>query len=222
MTGKNWKSLLKSLLIGCIVGVTLLTGCGMSQSETMDQEDMKAYFDALESYEAKVQVTFFSNKNENTYLVAHQVQKDGKYRMEIKEPSQFLGATTISDGNTVIQTDPSIGGSVKAKDTPVRDALFLYEFAENFAKGQGSYAVDADGLATVKVPYESTMEKISSACLMFNTATRQPERLEIYDSKGEVSIRMIFESFEPNKVFDASLFNVAEESAAEESQPARE
>lgn len=222
MAGKKWKKLLKICLVGCIVEMVALSGCGAAGQEIMDEEGIRSYLDSLESYEAQISVTFYSNKNENTYLVRQQAQKDGKYRMEILEPAEFSGVTTLSDGQSVMQTDPSIRGMVKAKNTPIRATLLLHTFIKNYTPGDGTFSQDEEGTAVMKAAYSSGTDKAASGVLRFNTATRQPESLEILDRAGNVSLRILYRSFEANKELAPELFEIGgeEESGTEQSQPA--
>lgn len=217
MTGKKWKKLLIIWLVGCIVGTVSLTGCGQAGQEVMDEEGIQNFLDSLESYETQAAITFHSNKNEDTYLVLQQVCKDGRYRMEILEPAEFSGVTTLSDGQTVVQTDPSIQGMIKAKNTPVREALFLHTFINRYREAKQEFNLNADGKAVMKAGFSGEMDKISSGVLTFNTAAKQPETLEILDRNGNVSIRIEYKSFEANKALDSGLFNITPQKESQDS-----
>ena len=206
MTGQKWKNVLLFLWIGCIVMLMNATGCGLSEPAEMDGAGIAKYLNELESYETQASVTFYSNKNENTYLVQQQVCRDGRYRMEIREPAEFAGVTTISDGQTVVQSDPSIQGTVKAKNTPVRDALLLYTFLACYTPSEETFVRQEDGSALLTAPYNTEMDKLASGRLRFNIATQKPEMLEILDKDGNPSLRIVYQSFEGNKTFDEGLF----------------
>ena len=58
--------------------------------------------------------------------------------MEIVAPESVKGVLTLFDGEKTIQEDPSIGMRVTAAETPVRDALFVYSFWQQYAQTASS------------------------------------------------------------------------------------
>lgn len=117
----------------------LVTGCsGSGGGKPLALEEVHQKLQQMQSYETEAKITFFSNKGSNTYVVLQQAKASGPYRMEILEPENNKGILTISDGTKVVQVDPSIGGKIEAQDTPVRDALLLYPFLQNYLQSEAS------------------------------------------------------------------------------------
>ena len=200
MDGKLWKIHLQKLFIGCMIGMMIvLTGCGGGVKQKVnDEESALALLQAIEGYEAQVNVVFFSNKGENAYRVHQRVKSSGEFRLEILEPENLSGILTISDGNRIVQEDPTIEGWVEAKPTPVRDALLLYSFVEAYLQNGGE-TVDGDEdtlILTAKYPGEH--RKLVSAQLRLAKGTGLPLSLVISDENGEPSLHMTYLQFQMN------------------------
>lgn len=210
MDGKLWKMHLQKLFIGCMIGmIIVLTGCGGGvKQKVIDEESALALLQAIEGYEAQVNVVFFSNKGENAYRVHQRVKSSGEFRLEILEPENLSGILTISDGNRIVQEDPTIEGWVEAKPTPVRDALLLYSFVEAYLQNGGE-TVDGDEdtlILTAKYPGEH--RKIVSAQLRLAKGTGLPLSLVISDENGEPSLHMTYLQFQMNPAFEEGTFQM--------------
>lgn len=210
MDGKLWKIHLQKLFIGCMIGMMIvLTGCGGGVKQKVnDEESALALLQAIEGYEAQVNVVFFSNKGENAYRVHQRVKSSGEFRLEILEPENLSGILTISDGNRIVQEDPTIEGWVEAKPTPVRDALLLYSFVEAYLQNGGE-TVDGDEdtlILTAKYPGEH--RKIVSAQLRLAKGTGLPLSLVISDENGEPSLHMTYLQFQMNPAFEEGTFQM--------------
>ena len=210
MDGKLWKIGLQKFGIGCMIGIVmLLAGCvGRVKQKVNDEESALALLQAIEGYEAQVNVVFFSNKGENAYRVHQRVKSSGEFRLEILEPENLSGILTISDGNRIVQEDPTIEGWVEAKPTPVRDALLLYSFVEAYLQNGGE-TVDGDEdtlILTAKYPGEH--RKIVSAQLRLAKGTGLPLSLVISDENGDPSLHMTYLQFQMNPAFEEGTFQM--------------
>ena len=210
MDGKLWKIHLQKLFIGCMIGMMIvLTGCGGGvKQKVIDEESALALLQAIEGYEAQVNVVFFYNKGENAYRVHQRVKSSGEFRLEILEPENLSGILTISDGNRIVQEDPTIEGWVEAKPTPVRDALLLYSFVEAYLQNGGE-TVDGDEdtlILTAKYPGEH--RKIVSAQLRLAKGTGLPLSLVISDENGDPSLHMTYLQFQMNPAFEEGTFQM--------------
>lgn len=219
MTGKKWKKCLQIWCSGCmIIMVMLMTACGLvgdAQPQIADEESALAFLDSLESYEAQVAITFYSNKGENTYMVNQKARVGGQFRLEITEPAGVQGVLTICDGQRTVQTDPSIGAEVEAKPTPVRDALLLYRFLDAYHENSGTCEEGADGNSLVlTASYGVGHKKIVTGKLTLKKGEGTPLTLEITDENGSPAIRMTYQSFQINPELTDDSFNITTETPA--------
>ncbi len=227
MIGKKWKKLLKIWLIGCMIGMfSFLTGCsGGGGGKPLALEEVHQKLQQMQSYQTEAKITFFSNKGSNTYVVLQQAKASGPYRMEILEPENNKGILTISDGTKVVQIDPSIGGKIEAQDTPVRDALLLYPFLQNYLQSEASASSVGVTMASAGVEEESSGTEVESSLTLLETDmpgdhpklahqklwvdayTATPVKIEITDKSGNPSIIILYQNFQMNPQLEDSLFS---------------
>lgn len=212
MNGKIWKIGLQKCAIGCMIGLLILiSGCNPSQTvKVTDQESALAMLENLDSYEAQVQITFFSNKGENTYLIHQRAKASGEYHMEILEPESFAGVKTICDGSRVVQTDPTIGGEVEARPTPVREALVLYSFIEACRQNEVEVISGEKDTLILKTTYSGEHRKIVSGQLTLAKGMGTPLSLEICDGEDKPSLHMTYLTFQMNPELADENFKIAQ------------
>ncbi len=210
MNGKLWKKSLQNFAIGCMIGlVMLMAGCGKeAKGKVNDEETALSFLQSMDGYEAKVNVVFFSNKGENQYVVHQKVRAAGQYRMEILEPEHFNGVLTVCDGSRIQQTDPTIGGMVEAKPTPVRDALLLYPFLEAYLQNEGVTCEGEDDTLIMRAKYPGQHRKIVSVELRLVKGSGLPLSLVVSDEAGAPSLHMTFLSFQINPEWDETDFQI--------------
>lgn len=224
-------SVLYRRFLWLLLPVLLLSGCGKQSSGQLSVSEIHEFWAQMESYQATIQVTFMSNRGANTYTVQQQALSSGPYRMEVQAPEENRGVLTIYDGQKVIQRDTSIGMEVTAEETPVRSALFLYNFWEQYLRGDSAYIQGGALAATAAAEYSDaenppeekaseeeymlevrlsgTHEKLAVQRLWLSTQSGYPLRMAVYDTNGQVSIQMEYLDFQPNIQLDANLFTTS-------------
>ena len=194
-----------------LAGLLLFGGCGGERSPgPMTEAALWEFWSLLSSYEATIQITFFTNQTGNTYTVRQQALSSGPYRMEIVAPENVKGVLTLFDGEKTIQEDPSIGMRVTAAETPVRDALFVYSFWQQYAQTASSSSDEKESQEEYmwEIQMEGTHEKLDHARLWLDGETGSPKRMEVYDRENQVSIQMEYLDFQPNVDLDPSIFTI--------------
>ena len=209
MNGKLWKIHLQKFAVGCMIGMMIvLTGCGGAKQKVTDEESALALLQAMEGYEAQVNVVFFSNKGENAYRVHQRVKSSGEFRLEIMEPQNLAGILTISDGSRTVQSDPTIEGWVEARPTPVRDALLLYSFIEAYLQNGGETEDGDEDTLILSSRYPGEHRKIVSAQLRLAKGTGLPLSLVINDENGNPSLHITYLQFQMNPEFEEGAFQI--------------
>ncbi len=194
-----------------LAGLLFFGGCGGERSQgPMTEAGLWEFWSQLSSYEATIQITFFTNQTGNTYTVRQQALSSGPYRMEIVAPESVKGVLTLFDGEKTIQEDPSIGMRVTAAETPVRDALFVYSFWQQYAQTASSSSDEKGSQEEYmwEIQMEGTHEKLDHARLWLDGETGNPKRMEVYDRENQVSIQMEYLDFQPNVDLDPSVFTI--------------
>ena len=99
---------------------------------------------------------------------------------------------------------------VTAAETPVRDALFVYSFWQQYAQTASSSSDEKESQEEYmwEIQMEGTHEKLDHARLWLDGETGNPKRMEVYDREGQVSIQMEYLDFQPNVDLDPSVFTI--------------
>ena len=210
MIGKLWKIHLQKLFIGCMIGMMIVLTCcgGNAKQKVTGEESALALLQTMESYEAQVNVVFFSNKGENAYRVHQQVKSSGEFRLEILEPLNLSGILTVSDGKRIVQSDPTIEGWVAARPTPVRDALLLFSFLEAYLQSDGETLEGDEDTLILTARYPGEHRKIVSAQLRLAKGTGLPLSLVISDENGDPSLHITYLQFQMNPAFEEGTFQM--------------
>ncbi len=198
-----------------MAGLLIFGGCaGEGGAGAMTEAKLREFWSQLATYQATIQITFFTGQTGNTYTVLQQALSSGPYRMEIQAPESVKGVVTVFDGEKTVQEDPSIGMRVTAAETPVRDALFVYSFWRQYAQTASARTEDPAVLEASSEEYvweiqmEGVHEKLDHARLWLDAETGCPKRMEVYDTEGQVSIQMEYLDFQPNADLDPALFTI--------------
>ncbi len=168
----------------------------------------------LEDYEAIAEVTYISNKNENTYLTRQKAKKSGQYKIEVIGPEDIAGTVTIYDGEVIYQHNPKNSGEVymATEDTQERSELFLTSFIENYSQSLNSAVAvgsfDEGLVTTLETNIKGDNPYISSEQLTIDNETLKPIKLTIYDEKGTETIIINYKEFLYNKGISNNEFKV--------------
>ena len=68
-----------------------LVGCSKGKANTDDYVNIQDKFVNMQSYSCNAEVTFYSNKGENTYTINQQAKNDGRYFIETTSPENVKG-----------------------------------------------------------------------------------------------------------------------------------
>lgn len=199
---------MKIKILSGLMVLLLLTGCGTAKKA--NAYDM---LKNMESYTARAEVRYISNKGENVYGTVQSAKKDGRYRIDTESPEQYKGTSLIYDGRLVWQT---AGGENKIKVTsnsPERSLLILYSFLENHERSMNDATVTTsaspNGSTTVLEADIAGEDKFfSSERLWFDEEKGVPTKLVIYNADGKEKIVVNFSEFKYNESIDDGVFSI--------------
>lgn len=204
------KILKKSFLI---MFIFMLVGC----SKEKNNEDYVSIQDMLinmDSYSANVNVTYYSNKGENSYSISQDAKNDGKYYIKTNAPEHLKGNILLYDGKLLWQYNPSLDKkiSIGEKDKMARKELCIFSFLENHLKSK-DIALETsnidDNIYTIleaKIPGDD--KYFSTEKLYINNKTKAPEKLIIYDKEGKERVIAQYDSFVYNPKLEDSKFDI--------------
>ncbi len=206
----------------CIViyiAVLLLMMCtGCTHENFLTDRDADIYqrihkkFSHMTAYTAKVEVTVYSNKTENTYLI-NQLMKDSQgAQLMVEKPESVQGTITRYHNGQVTLMN---AGQESAVSVPAADAyhdIFIDQFfalyyqSEKTAinvSGGGTEGANSLLLETIAVPDASHRHRLT---LLIDAKRLEPQVLTVYDVGGNIQLMAKFVEFEYNPAIDDSLF----------------
>ncbi len=168
----------------------------------------------LEDYEAIAEVTYKSNKNENTYLTRQKARKTGEYKIEVIGPENIAGTITIYDKEVIYQYNPKNSGEVymATNDTQERYELFLTSFIENYSKSLNSAVAvgnfDEGKVTVLETSITGGNPYFNHEVLVVDNETLKPITLTIFDEKNEERIVITYKEFIYNQGISNNEFKV--------------
>ena len=121
-------------------------------------EEMEEYILNISSYEAEIEVTITSNKNENKYLLSQKCSKDNVLKQEVIEPSNIQGLQTIyNDGKLEIKNS-KLGLTTIFENYPyiTENALWLSSFVKDYKKSSKKAIREENGNFVMEVNVENS------------------------------------------------------------------
>ncbi len=211
-----FKKILKSLIL-CLVLIFTLASCDKLGTTKISKEE--AYENAhekymsLEAYRAKAYVTYIANGKEVKFLTNQISNMNGQYRIELIEPENVAGSTTISDGKAIYQFNERVSKDVYISNTESleRIEILLTSFMKNYKQSDNVSVVsnlDESLYTMLEAKIGGDHPLISLEKLWINNETLEPEKLVIYDKNNIETIRIEYIEFEFNPTLDQNLFQV--------------
>lgn len=202
---------IKLLLIFLIV-CGLLSGC--SGSTAKKPEDVQKFIMKLKSYKCDVIYAVTNNKSTNVYRVKHLYKAPDKYRIEIVEPAELKGQTTIFNKDKAYIFHPQLNAYFTAENFKgsVEQSSFVGAFVEYF-KEKGGARFKLESLKGVQcyvlqVPIDKDNRYRAVEKIWINAENALPVKAEILDKDNNVSAQVLYENFELNPELEDSLFEV--------------
>lgn len=202
------------IILSLLLTAALLAGCGPKDEATL-MEKIQKKLTSMETYKSKARITQTSNKGEREYEIVHWVKISGEYRMEILSPEKTKGTVTIYNGQSTVQYNPNIEGSLKI-DLPVsqiRNELLLGSFMKNYMQSEGvtveTSSMDETASTILEAVIPGDHPYMATEKLWVDNNTFLPSKLVIYDNKGAETIVVLFMEFEYNVKLEENIFKVA-------------
>lgn len=202
---------LKSLLLFLIVCI-FISGC--SSTEVKKPQEVQRFLMKLKSYQCEVVLAVTNNKSTNVYKARHIYKGINKYRIEMMEPNELKGQTTIYNGEKTYIYHPQINTYMLSNnfESSLEYSSFLGSFIEHFKdKGGARFKIESlkdTECYVLEIPLDEknpyrVMEKI-----WIDAKRIIPIKAEILDKNNNLNAQILYENFEINPDIDDSLFEI--------------
>ena len=155
---------------------------------------MEEYILNISSYEAKLEVTVTSNKNENKYILSQKCGDNNVFKQEVIEPSNIQGLQTIySDGKLEIK-NTKLGLTTIFENYPyiTENSLWLTSFAKEYKESSKKSIKEQDGFYVMEVTVENLNKYICSKILYIDKNTNKPSKMYIKDANNKTLIYILY------------------------------
>jgi len=204
---KNVRILLLFLIVSIV-----LSGC--SAENAKKPEDVQKLLMKLKSYKSDVIFAVSNNKSTNVYKAKHLYKFPDMYRIEILEPNELKGQTTIYNGDKAYIYHPQLETYLLTQNfnNSMEYSSFVGSFIEHF-KNNGGARFNMENFGdkqcyVLEIPIKGenpyrVMEKI-----WIDAEELLPVKVEILDKNNNISVQVLYENFEANPKLEDSLFQI--------------
>ena len=162
------------------------------------KEDIIAYVKNINQYKANIQVTVYSNKNENNYEIYQEVTKEKSIQI-VNKPKNIEKLTIEQAGNTVTikNTKLNLEKIYKNYIEYFSNLLFLDSFSKELEVEKTDIDIkESSIILKLEHKQDSTYRKYSE--LELDKKTMKPIKLEVKDKNQKTIICILYTDIEIN------------------------
>jgi outer membrane lipoprotein-sorting protein len=199
------------LLIFLIVSI-FLSGCDQKTAE--NAEDIQKLLMKLKTYRCDVVFAVTNNISTNVYKAKHMYKFPDKYRIEIVEPSELTGQTTIYNGAKAAIYHPQLNTYLVTEnfDNSLEFSTFIGSFIESFKNNGGArFKIESfkdKQCYVLEMPVKGENPYRALEKIWIDAESITPVKAEIWDKDNKISAQVLYENFEENPKLEDSLFQI--------------
>lgn len=204
----------KIFFIGCVIGlviavlITIFTKSNYKNfnlGNTISNKsigEMESYILNMSSYEATIEVTTVSNKNENKYILKQKYNKDNVAKQEVVEPSNIKGIQTIynNDKLEIKNSKLNLSAIFDNYSFITENVLWLSSFVKDYSEASEKSMKDENNEFIMSVNVKDTNKYTCSKKLYIDKNTGQPTKLLIQDENSKTSIYILYNEIKLNSL----------------------
>ena len=191
-----------TLLITIISIITLCNvGCGRKEYTKEEvYEDFKNQISKITSYTCTAKVEAIVNKENTTYIFKHTYTKPDYYKLEVKSPKNLQGKTIEYKGDKVLVHNPNVNDTVELPNIN-NDShyLFIGDFIKNYMQNEEVVLEATESELKIEIEIPGDNKYFNKQILYINNKTKNPDKMEILDNKGEQIFIVTYEDFKYEK-----------------------
>lgn len=206
---KNFLLIFSGILIVSgilVVSIIFAAGCRQRNKDVIDVID---YIKEIDTYSCMFEITLKNDKQVINYSGKQLYDKKLGYRMELGKDRVF-----VYKGEKVYVSDLQNGGKYTMDKDP--QSFFNLSFVSEYIKLlytneeiKSNYkAMDGKNYQLIELTIPGGVRELNKAVLYVDVHDCLPEKLIIYDVKGNEKVLVNYLEFAPNIKVDSQLFNV--------------
>ena len=198
MNKKKILIILISLIIGVIIVFFIKNNYKIFKfGNTITNKSIKEieeYILNISSYEAKIEVTITSNKNENKYILNQKCKENNVLKQEVLEPNNIQGLQTIyNDGKLEIK-NTKLGLTTILENYPyiTENVLWLSNFIYDYKKSEKKSIKEEESMYVMCVSTEKNSKYFYNKTLYVDKKTNKPIKMIIKDKNNKTLIYILY------------------------------
>ena len=204
---KNTKKLIIiiCILIILIIGANIIfkiftknEGKNLKIGNNTTSQEIIDYILNIGSYEATIEVTVKSNKNENKYIIKQNYNGPEDNRQEVLEPTNIAGIKIIKNGKNLKLENSSLNlTSIFENYEYISDnSLDLNSFLEDYKKDEKAKAEEKQNQIILQA--SSQTQTSQNKTLYINKETGKPEKMDVQDTNKNIAIYILYNEVKVN------------------------
>lgn len=176
-------------------------GSGNNNIGNSNQE-ISEYILNINSYNAKLEVTINSNKNENKYILTQEFSQPNIAKQVVQEPSNIEGLTIINDGTnlSINNTKLNLTKIYENYNYITENHLFLNTFIKNYKESEESKMEEKDGQIIMKTDIKDNNKYLVNKTLYIDKKSKKPTKMKIEDINQNVIVYIVYNEIELNSI----------------------
>ncbi len=181
------------------------------EPEVNKTDEVLKYINNLQSYNAKVKVTYFNDEPVEFEMI-QDATKEGKYKIEIVQPDGLVGNISYNDGESIYQVNQNRSSKIytSANDYPERVEILLTSFINNYVEKTKEFSKIGEHNNGEFIILEGVIDGsntfFAKEQLVLDANTYTPIKLDIYNANGEKSVEVEYLEFNYNTTFEENYF----------------
>lgn len=152
----------------------------------------------INSYNAKVEVTINSNKNENKYVLSQEYKQPNIAKQVVIEPSNIEGLTITNDGSnlSITNTKLNLTKIYENYNYVTQNHLFLNAFIKNYKESEESKTEEKNDQIIMKTNIKDNNKYLVNKLLYIDKKTGKPIKMKVEDINQNVIVYIVYKEIE--------------------------
>lgn len=154
----------------------------------------------ISSYEAEIEVTVKSNKNENKYVLTQKFAIPNICSQEVVEPSNIAGVRITYDGNNMYVKNSNLNLSTIYENYPylAENNMWLSDFLQKYQKSENKQMSENEN--EILLEFKEEVSKYNKyQTLYIDKKTAKPTKMIIRDVNNKEVVYILYRKIEINR-----------------------
>lgn len=186
-------------------------------------QEVEEYILNISSYEAEIEVSVESNKNQTKYLISQNYVSPNIEKQTVKEPSNIQGLETIYDGNKLTIHNSKLNLTTIYENYPylTDNFLWLHSFIEDYrnakVNGEKTKLYEENNQIIMEVELSNSNPYIAGKKLVIDKITGAIQKLIVQDKNQKNLVYILYNEIKMNslKKEEVLAFRLQEDNIAQ-------